>query len=403
MNPHIKNVEMALNDLRQGKMILLTDDSSRENEADFIFPAERITPEIMNFMIRHGSGIVCLSLPLNHLKKLGLTQMISPSDNGSRHGTPFTVSIEAREGVSTGVSAKDRTRTILTAISDSATEFDLVKPGHVFPLQAKEGGVLERHGHTEGALDLVRMAGFKPAAVLCEVMNSDGSMTQGEALKQFAQSHQLTLLSIEDLIAYRRSTEDLIAEEVSTELPTDVYGTFKLLSFREKNNLNEHVALIKETKSLNQAPLVRIHSSCMTGDLFASLRCDCNQQLHYSLMRIQKEGGILIYLNQEGRGIGIFNKVQAYQLQTQGLDTIEANQALGFPADARSYHVAANFLKNRQIKTVRLLTNNPLKTEDLKKYGIENVYPESMPVFSNPHNLVYLKTKKEKFHHDIPL
>lgn len=401
MKSYIQRVEIALQALRNGRMVLLTDDSSRENEADFIFPAECMTHEIMNFMIRQGSGIICLSLTGSHIKKLGLSQMVPPSDNHSRHGTPFTISIEARTGISTGVSAKDRTTTILAAVSDTATESDLVKPGHVFPLHAKEGGCLERAGHTEGALDLVKMAGFKPAAVLCEVMNPDGTMSSGEALHQFAQSHELPLVSIQDLIEYRRLTENLISEEVSTELPTEVHGTFKLISFKEKNKSNEQVALIKETRDLTQPLLVRIHSSCMTGDLFGSLRCDCNQQLHYSLDRIQKEGGILIYLDQEGRGIGIFNKIQAYQLQTQGFDTIEANQKLGLPVDARTYYLAANFLKNRQIRQVRLLTNNPLKKAELEKYGIEKVIQVSMPIFSNPHNLNYLKTKKEKLDHDI--
>ncbi len=401
-NAYINHVETAIKDLKQGKIVLLTDHSDRENEADFIFPAEIITPEIVNFMIRQGSGIVCLSLLEAQIKKLGLHPMVPPDKNQSRHRTPFTVSIEAKSGISTGVSAQDRATTILTAVSDVVVETDLVKPGHVFPLQAREDGVLERPGHTEGAIDLVRLAGFKPAAVLCEAMNSDGTMARGASLRRLAKQHRMTLLSLDELITYRQATENRISEEASTKLPTEKYGVFDLFSFKEKNDVSAHVALTKTHKALNKPVLVRVHSACMTGDLFSSLRCDCQQQLHYALQRMDEEGGLLIYLNQEGRGIGIFHKIQAYHLQEQGLDTIEANQHLGFPSDARSYHLAANFLRNREIQHIRLLTNNPSKVEALQKYGI-TITQERMPAFCNPININYLKTKQEKFHHDIPL
>jgi len=398
MQSYIERVELALKDLRQGKMVILTDNPDRENEGDFIMPAETITPESMNFIIRHSSGIVCLSLMDEQIRKLNLPFMVPPLENTSLRGTPFTISIDAKNGITTGVSASDRVKTVQAAIHDNAVPLDLDRPGHIFPLCAKAGGVLERPGHTEGAVDLVRLAGFKPAAVLCELMNPDGTMAHGKQLEKFAKKHQLTILSIEDIITYRRYHENLIEEEITTELPLDSYGQFKISVIKEKISGLEHVVLEKSHTAEN--PLVRIHSACLTGDLLGSLRCDCHRQLHYSLQRISEEGGMLIYLNQEGRGIGLLNKIKAYALQDKGFDTIEANQELGLPIDSREYYMAATILKTRQIDQVRLLTNNPNKTNDLNKYGIATVI-ENMPGFCNQHNKKYLQTKKSKLNHSI--
>ncbi|HSW68924.1 MAG TPA: 3,4-dihydroxy-2-butanone-4-phosphate synthase [Gammaproteobacteria bacterium] len=399
MLTYIQHVESAMQDLQQGKMVILIDSPDRENEGDLIFPAEMATPEKINFMIRHCSGIICLSLDETFINKLGLKPMVPLDENTSHRKTPFTLSIEAKHGVSTGVSAHDRAKTILTAIDENSTPDDLVKPGHIFPLHAKKEGVLERAGHTEGAVDLVRLAGFKSAAVLCEIMNPDGSMARGKELKKFADTHQLKILSIEDLIHYRFYHETLIEEEVSATLPIKSYGAFEINVIKEKQTQHEHIILTKNFAS-SIPPLVRIHSCCITGDLFGSERCDCHQQLNYSLKKISQEGGILIYLNQEGRGIGLFNKIKAYALQEKGLDTIEANQKLGMPADAREYFLAANILRNRGIYHVRLLTNNPAKAEGLKKYGITIEY-EKMPIFCSAHNKNYLYTKKMKLNHFI--
>jgi 3,4-dihydroxy 2-butanone 4-phosphate synthase/GTP cyclohydrolase II len=402
MQPCIDPVEAAISDLRQGKVIILTDHPERENEGDFIFPAATITASIMNFIIRNSSGIVCLSLFETQLKQLNLPFMVPPPENTSLRGTPFAVSIDARQGISTGVSAADRVKTVQTVMSPTVCPEDLVKPGHVFPLYAKAGGVLERAGHTEGAIDLVQLAGFKPAAILCEVMNADGTMARGKQLTAFAEQHAIKILSIEDIISYRLAHENLIAEEISTELPLEAYGSFKMTVIKEKITAHEHVILEKVMPSSAAATLVRIHSACLTGDLFGSMRCDCHYQLNYSLKRISEEGGILIYLSQEGRGIGLFNKIKAYALQTAGLDTIEANEKLGLPIDARKYYIAANILRNRDINTVKLLTNNPAKLNDLKKYGIANVEAAPIPVISNEYNKNYLQVKMHKLHHIYP-
>lgn len=401
MNAHIERVETAIEELRQGKMIILTDHPDREDEGDLIFPAENVTPEIVNFMIRNCSGIICLPMLAEQLEKLEVSHMVPLDRNTSQRGTPFTVSIEAREGISTGVSAKDRATTILAAMHPEASPHDIVSPGHVFPLQAKAGGVLERQGHTEGSIDLVRLAGFKPAAVLCEVMNPDGTMTRGKDLTDFAEKHQLKILSIEDLLIYRLSHENLIGEEASANLPLDPYGNFEISVFKEKISGNEHIILTNNKVKSSGPTLVRVHSSCITGDLFGSKRCDCNKQLDYSLQRLSEEGGILIYLNQEGRGIGLFNKIRAYSLQEKGMDTVEANTHLGLPVDSREYYLAANVLRQRQIKDIRLLTNNPHKISNLKKYGVENIQQEAMPIFCNANNINYLTIKKEKLNHII--
>jgi 3,4-dihydroxy 2-butanone 4-phosphate synthase/GTP cyclohydrolase II len=400
MQSYIERVKAAISDLQQGKMVILTDHPERENEGDLIMPAETITPEHMNFIIRHSSGIVCLSLFEDSLRKLNLSYMVPPEENTSLRGTPFTISIDAKAGITTGVSAADRVKTIQAAIHAHAKPEDLVRPGHIFPLYARTNGVLERAGHTEGAVDLVKLAGFKPAAVLCEVMSPDGTMTHGSQLLAFAKEHHIKLLSIDDIISYRLAHEDLIAEEVSADLPLESYGTFKMTVIKEKGSIDEHIVLEKPVKKPGST-LVRIHSACLTGDLFGSMRCDCQYQLHYSLQKISEEGGILIYLSQEGRGIGLFNKIKAYALQESGLDTVEANEKLGLPIDSRKYHMAAHILKNRQITSVKLLTNNPAKINDLKKYGIAQVELASIPVFSNEHNKNYLTVKMHKLHNAL--
>jgi 3,4-dihydroxy 2-butanone 4-phosphate synthase/GTP cyclohydrolase II len=400
MHPHLKYVERAINELRQGRMIILTDHPDREDEGDMIFPAEIITKDIVNFMIRNGSGIICLSLKEAQIRKLGLNYMVDPSENTSSRHTPFTVSIEAKEGVTTGVSAIDRARTILAASNSNATYEDIVKPGHIFPLHARSGGVLERQGHTEGSIDIVRLAGFQEAAVLCEIMNPDGTMARGKELMQFAKKHRIKMLSIDELLAYRCYHENLIEEEVKTHLPMRDYDDLIMFVVKEKFSTKEHIVLTKKSKAHNDRPLVRVHSSCITGDLLGSKRCDCKMQFEFSLQKINQEGGALIYLDQEGRGIGLLNKIKAYALQENGFDTVEANQHLGLPIDSREYYIAANILRNHGIKKIKLLTNNPHKISNLKKYGID-VEREVLPNFSNVHNQKYLQTKKQKLNHCI--
>ncbi|MBV9575148.1 MAG: 3,4-dihydroxy-2-butanone-4-phosphate synthase [Gammaproteobacteria bacterium] len=398
MQTQFKRVEHALLALQQGKMIILTDDPERENEGDLICAAEKITTAQMNFMIREGTGIVCLSLTNERLQQLQIPLMVSSQENTSLRGTPFTISIDARDGITTGVSAEDRVTTIAAVMNEATTAQGIVKPGHIFPLLAREGGVLERQGHTEGAVDLAKLAGFKPAAVLCEIMNSDGSMARGQQLNAFAEKHQLLQLSIADIMAYRLYKENMIEEKTTATLPLEKYGTFDITVFKDKISGKEHFALFKNTG--DNPPLVRIHSSCITGDLFSSERCDCHQQLHYSLEKIAEEGGILIYLDQEGRGIGLFNKIKAYALQENGCNTIEANERLGLPIDAREYYIAAHFLQHLQIHEIRLLTNNPQKIQALAQYDIQ-VTQELMPAFLQKHNQFYLMTKKEKLNHTL--
>ncbi len=399
MTMQYSSVEEAVKELQQGRMIILTDDPERENEGDMIFPAQLINAQIMQTMIQHGSGIVCLSMAGALLDQLNVSLMVPPHENTNQVGTPFTVSIEAKVGVTTGVSVADRVKTILTAVHPEARPEDLVRPGHVFPLRAREGGVLERGGHTEGSVDLMRLAGFRPAAVICEIMNPDGTVTKGAQLREFAKKQHLKILAIEDLVNYRLAHENMIDESVSTLLPIEHYGLFRLTIIKEKLNGKEHMVMVNETWKSSQAPLVRVHSACMTGDLLGSQRCDCQQQLHYSLKRISEEGGILIYLNQEGRGMGLFNKIKAYALQESGIDTVEANQLLGWPADSRRYYMAANILRNWGIQRVRLLTNNPHKISDLAQYGAIAVERVTMPLFANRHNEHYLQTKQTKLNH----
>lgn len=403
MSAILLQVEAAINDLQQGKMIILTDDVDRENEGDLILPAETMTAEMMNFMIRHGTGIVCLALTSAQLRKLALPLMVPVEDNTSLRGTPFTLSIDAKEGITTGVSAADRAKTVLDVVNDQMTAADFVRPGHIFPLQAREHGVLERRGHTEGAIDLVKLSGFKPAAVLCELMNPDGTMMRGARLMAFAKAQQLNILSIEDLVHYRLMKENLIEDETSASLPLAHYGSFKITVIKEKITGLQHIVLHKVHHTNTKPPLVRIHSSCTTGDLFSSQRCDCHNELHFALKKISEEGGMLIYLNQEGRGIGLFNKIKAYALQEQGLDTVEANETLGLPIDSRNYYLAAAILRHYHISQIRLLTNNPHKIANLKRYGLTHITRIPIPAFVNTHNRDYLVTKIQKMHHMISL
>lgn len=395
-----ERVEIAIKDLQQGKMLILCDNPERENEGDLIIAAEKITAESMNFLIRKGTGIVCLSLTEDKLKQLDLPLMIPKDKNTCARGTQFTLTIDAKKDITTGVSAIDRVKAIEAVIADNASSDDYVVPGHIFPLAAKNGGALERPGHTEGSVDLMRLAGLKPAAVICEIMNPDGTMAQGADLTDFANTHQLNMLSIDDLIQYRLQTENFIADEVSCQLPIEKYGTFKMSVIKDALAHLEHVVLSNNVDP-SKPVLVRIHSACTTGDCFLSLRCDCHHQLHYSLQRISEEGGILIYLNQEGRGIGLFNKIKAYALQEQGFDTVDANTELGLPVDAREYYIAANILRNHKINHVRLLTNNPDKMNSLAKYGIESIIKEDMPSFHHEINRAYLQVKKDKLAHTI--
>ena len=392
------SVQNAIKALKEGKMILLTDPLDRENEGDFVFPAENITPEVMNFMIRHGSGIVCVSLTEERLKQLDIPLMIPSQQNTTRYHSPFTISVEAKEGITTGVSAADRTTTVQVLMNAQTEPHDIARPGHVYPLQAQPGGVLVRTGHTEGAMDIVKLAGFQPAAVICEAMNEDGTMVKGQDLKALAEKHDMALLAIDDLIHYRLATENLIEAQAEATLPTELYGKWKIQVIREKYTEKEHTLLIKNIKP-GKTPLVRIHSCCLTGDLFGSLRCDCKKQLDYSMQKISEEGGILIYLNQEGRGIGLLNKIRAYALQEKGLDTVEANLELGFPADLRNFYIVSSILREMGLDRIKLLTNNPKKINELKACGFEHVEREAMPTFTNPHNEVYLSTKKTRLHH----
>ncbi|OGT56423.1 MAG: bifunctional 3,4-dihydroxy-2-butanone 4-phosphate synthase/GTP cyclohydrolase II [Gammaproteobacteria bacterium RIFCSPHIGHO2_12_FULL_42_10] len=397
----IKRVNTAIQTLKNGSMVVLLDHPDRENEGDLIMPAETITPEQMNFMIQHCSGIVCLPMMPDRLKKLNLDLMVPPHHNTSRYHTPFTVSIDARKSITTGVSAQDRVNTIRVAINERTVPDDLVRPGHIFPLQVRTGGTLERPGHTEGSVDLVKLAGFNPAAVLCEIMNKDGTMAKQSQLNRFAKKYHLPILYIEDIIEYRLRHESMIEDIAVSSFPLEKYGSFKISVIKEKISGAEHIVLTKPHKNQSKPTLVRIHSTCATGDLFASRRCDCHQQLHHALAAISEEGGMLIYLNQEGRGIGLFNKIKAYTLQEKGLDTVEANLELGLPIDSRKYYIAAHILRHYKIDHIRLLTNNPEKMADLYKYGISRINQVLMPAFHNEDNQHYLNTKKTKLKHAI--
>ena len=396
----LDSIESAIEDIKKGKLIIVVDDEDRENEGDFITAAENATPEVINFMSTHGRGLICASLTEERCNELKLQPMVA--DNTSLHETAFTVSIDLLgNGCTTGISAQDRSKTVKALVHPDTKPEDLGRPGHIFPLKAKRGGVLRRSGHTEATIDMARLAGFAPAGVLVEIMNEDGSMARLPQLKEIAKKFDLKLISIKDLIAYRLEQETLIREEVRVHMPTR-YGSFELIAFEQINTTEIHLALKKGDWAKDEPVLVRVHSSCMTGDILGSLRCDCGDQLHHALKMIEKEGkGLVLYMNQEGRGIGLLNKLKAYKLQEQGMDTVEANLELGFEMDGRDYGVGAQILRHLGVSKMKLMSNNPKKRAGLLGYGLEVVENVPIEIASNPHNEKYLQTKKDKMGHEI--
>ena len=398
----VERIEEALDDIRQGRMVILVDDEDRENEGDLAMAAERVTPEAINFMAKCGRGLICLSLTEERLNELRLPMMVS--ENTSRFQTAFTVSIDARCGITTGISAADRACTILTTIDNQTKPGDLVSPGHIFPLRAREGGVLVRTGQTEGSVDLVRLAGLKPAAVICEIMRDDGTMARMPDLQIFAEKHGLKIVTIADLIKYRLSKESLVRRIATAKLPTKYGGLFTAIAYENDVDSYHHIALLKGEVAPEDEVLVRMHSQCLTGDVFGSRRCDCEEQLHTAMAMVEKEGkGVIVYMRQEGRGIGLVNKLKAYGLQDSGKDTVEANEALGFKADMRDYGIGAQILVDLGLHKIRLMTNNPRKIKGLEGYGIEVV--ERVPIETKPHqeNIEYLKVKAKKMGHLLTL
>lgn len=392
-------IEEILEDIRQGEMIVLVDDEDRENEGDLVVAAAKSTPDVINFMIKNGGGLICLALTPQRVEELKLPAMVE--DNSSRYGTAFTVSIGAREGVTTGISASDRCRTILTAIDLGTSPQDLTRPGHVFPLRAREGGVLIRAGHTEGAVDLARLSGLFPAGAICEILNEDGTMARLPELERFAAEHGLKMCSIKDLIAYRMRTESFVSVAASTTIPTD-WGEFKAVAFKNTLSDDTHVAFVQGEVDPETPMLVRVHSQCLTGDVFGSHRCDCGDQLLAALQMIAEAGsGVLLYLRQEGRGIGLLNKLKSYELQDEGLDTVEANETLGFKDDLRDYGIGAQILVALGLRKIRLLTNNPRKIVGLAGYGLEVVEREPLVVEPRETNRRYLAVKRRKLGHLI--
>ncbi|RXK82804.1 bifunctional 3,4-dihydroxy-2-butanone-4-phosphate synthase/GTP cyclohydrolase II [Filimonas effusa] len=396
----LDSIESALDDLKKGKLVIVVDDEDRENEGDFVTAAANVTPEIINFMSKEGRGLICAPLTEERADELQLNLMVN--NNTALHATPFTVSIDLLgHGCTTGISSHDRAKTVQALIDPATTPADLGRPGHIFPLRAKNGGVLRRSGHTEATVDLARLAGFAPAGVLVEIMNEDGTMARLPQLREIANKFDLKIISIKDLIEYRLQTDSLIEEIVRVDMPTQ-YGHFKLVAFREKTNGAEHLALIKGEWTKEEPVLARVHSSCFTGDILGSMRCDCGEQLHKAMQRIEAEGkGIILYMNQEGRGIGLVNKLKAYKLQEEGMDTVEANLHLGFPMDQRDYGVGAQILRYLGATRLKLMSNNPRKRAGLKGYGIEIVDIVPIEICPNEHNEKYLRTKRDKLGHEI--
>ncbi|MDR1227309.1 MAG: bifunctional 3,4-dihydroxy-2-butanone-4-phosphate synthase/GTP cyclohydrolase II [Prevotellaceae bacterium] len=395
----LNTIAEAVEDIRRGKFVIVVDDEDRENEGDFIAAAELVTPEMVNFMLKEGRGVVCVPITESRCRALELEMQVS--NNTSMHETPFTVTVDKIAGCTTGVSICDRAATIRALANPATRPADLARPGHINPLRAKERGVLRRAGHTEAAVDLARMAGLQPAGVLIEVMNEDGTMARLPQLMEAAQRFDLKIVTIKDLIAYRLKTDSIIERGDRVRMPTK-WGDFDLMVFRQKSNGLEHVALVKGEWQPDEPVLVRVHSSCATGDIFGSCRCDCGAQLHEAMRMVQAEGkGVVLYLNQEGRGIGLFNKIHAYKLQEEGMDTVEANLAMGFRDDERDYGVGASILHNLGVRKIRLVTNNPLKRKGLEGYDIRVVENVPVRVKPNHHNLFYLRTKEQKMGHDL--
>lgn len=395
----LARIEDAIEDMKQGRFVVIVDDENRENEGDLAIAAEKVTPDAINFMAKEGRGLICLPMTGERLDQLAIPLMVQ--DNTSKNRTAFTISVEAKKGVSTGISAEDRATTIATALAPHTKPADLARPGHVFPIRAREGGVLARAGHTEAIVDIARLAGLQPAGVICEIMNDDGTMARMPQLEEMSERHGLKIITIRDLIAYRCRHESLVSRVAEAKLPTR-YGEFLAIAYRSSVDTNQHVALVKGDIVNGSPVLVRVHSECLTGDVFGSRRCDCGEQISLAMERINEEGrGVLLYMRQEGRGIGFHNKLRAYELQDQGMDTVEANLALGFPADLRDYGVGAQILADLGLHKIRLLTNNARKVIGLESYGIDIVETVSLIIPANPHNARYLKTKQDKLGHQL--
>ena len=402
MSTVLNTIEEAIADLKAGKVIIVVDDEDRENEGDFITPARNVTPQVINFMATHGRGLICAAITEERCEQLGLEMMVS--NNTAEHSTAFTVSVDLLGyGCTTGISASDRSKTIQALINPDINPDEFGKPGHIFPLKAKNGGVLRRAGHTEATIDLARLSGMEPAGALVEIMNEDGSMARLPELLEIAKKHDLKIISIEDLIAYRIKNETIVTKDVQVKMPTK-WGNFELVAYHQTTTGEEHLALIKGTWKKDEPVLVRVHSSCLTGDIFGSCRCDCGPQLHKAMEMIEKEGkGVIVYMNQEGRGIGLLNKLRAYKLQEEGMDTVEANEELGFKMDERDYGVGAQILRDLGVSKIRLMSNNPKKRAGLIGYGLEIVENLPIEIASNEHNKLYLQTKRDKMGHTLKL